>query len=187
MAMEKKSDILQVMILTLFMVSVFLLLLNFWFAAQREDAYAKVQKAVADYEKLRRDLKLPKLRNALAIEREYKESKDRQRLHPEINRRLARELPGVEPSPMLRPSYDRSGRYLIHKYKLASGSGRNKALKPFHVWLGFLARVEADRPDIHVEDVRLQAQTFELPEGGDKRDWSCDANLVLWQPREEET
>ena len=57
MAKEKKNDILQVIILTLFMVSGFLVLLNLWFSGQREDAFQRAQTAASDFQKLKKDLK----------------------------------------------------------------------------------------------------------------------------------
>ena len=183
MAKDKKSDILQVVILTLFMVSAFLVILNLWFAGQRDDAFQNAEAAALDYQRLQIDLKKPILRDALIMERKLMESQGNQDLHTEINNRLSAQLPDIKPSPKLKPKPDRSGKYLVHTYALESGRGRSKVVKPLNMWLGFLERIEAERPDIHVESVTIETDSTELTDA-DKRMWSCSAQLVLWERKE---
>ncbi len=181
MVTEKKNDILQVVILTLFMVSVFLLILNFWFAGEREERYGRAQKAVEEYDWLKKNLKSDNLREALIVHKRLKQSEGRKDLHAEINSRLRTQLPGVKASPKFRARRDRSGNYLIHSYQLDSGRGRDKVEFTFDRWIRFLAQVEEDRPGIHTEKITLETKEFDVTASG-KRNWTCNARLVLWQP-----
>jgi len=178
----KGDDILQALILTFFLVSGFLVILNLILAGQRNAAFRRAQAAVDEYNWLVKNLKEEKLRNALAMRKELEQRRSSRDIHTEINQRIKQENLGVAPSNRYRPSRDRSGNYLIHPYHLESGRGKNRVLHPLNVWIGFLGRVEAARPDIHVHDLTLETDQNEIPEGQDKRMWACTAKLVLWEP-----
>jgi hypothetical protein len=189
MAKGTKNDYFQIAILVSFMVSALLLLFNLWYSRERQAAFAQAQAAVEEFNKLKVELKNPRLLQAIAIGQQIEDAKKKGRrdLFTEINARLAGELPGVKESPKLTARLDASGMYRKHVYQLESGrSGREKVMKPLDVWLGFLGRIEADRPDIHVESLSLDTDTMELA-GGEKRNWRCDARLVLFEPIPQKT
>jgi len=178
----KKDDVLQIIILTLFIVSGILLLLNYVFATKRDDAFARVEAAVIEYNWLKENLSLKKLHDALAFQQELKKAEGNRDIHTEINLRLKQSGLNVTPSPLYKPKLGRSKKFQYTRYLLSSGTGTRAVKKGLFDWLRFIARLEDDRPDIHVQSLTLETKEVEPQESEDYRLWTCQAWFIRWEP-----
>ncbi len=175
------SDILQIVILTLFMVSGLLFVASLWFASQRDEARALAQGAVREHNALQEELQAEQLRKSLAEERRLKSTDaGRKPFDAEITERAQNEFRQPRSLPA---SSKPTGAYTRWIKRLEA------PIKEFghelRFWISFLARIESERPDIHVESVTLAATDFEIVPGGDPRKWSLSASFVYWEKKDE--
>jgi len=174
------SDILQIAILTLFMVSVLLLVFNIWFGGKRTAAYDQAQAAVAENAQIQKALQDETLRRMLGEERRLQSTEaGRKDFSAEINERAQNELRQTRTTPASpRPSES----YIKWTKRLdapVKDFGRDLAF-----WLSFLGRIESERPDIHVENVTLMTTDFDIVPGGAPRMWGMNANFVYWEKKD---
>jgi hypothetical protein len=180
----KKSgdgDILQIVILTLFMVSGLLFVASLWFASQRDEALALAQAAVSENTMLQAGLLDEQLRKNLSEEFRLKTTDaGRKEFGAEINERAQNELRVTRttaPVPKPVESYTKWTKRLDAPIKEFGHELR--------FWMSFLARIENERPDIHVETVTLTATDFDIVAGGEPRKWGMSASFVYWEQKGE--
>ncbi|HAK95046.1 MAG TPA: hypothetical protein DCM87_08615 [Planctomycetes bacterium] len=174
-----ESDILQITILTLFMVSGVLLVINIWFGSRRAAAYDQATAAVAENAQLQKALREESLRRMLGEERRLRSTEaGRKDFSAEINERAQNELRQTRSTPASpRPSES----YIKWTKRLDApikDFGRDLAF-----WLSFLGRIESERPDIHVESVTLTTTEYDIVPGGAPRMWGMNANFVYWEQK----
>ncbi len=181
MAKNKKNEILEVVILTLFMLSGILFLANFYLKSLREDALAAARTAGDNYQELAKRQKQDWLVQALAQHKRLNKTGQGTRdLSSEINHRQSISFSDI---PRTFPPYTRkSGAFIRHSKKFDVPKKQGRALK---FLIDFLGRIESERPDIHVESADFTTSTYKAPEQpGQSRLWSMTCNFVLWEPAE---
>jgi hypothetical protein len=176
-----ESDILQIVILTLFMVSGLLFFASLWFASERDAAMAQAQSAVTENVTLQTDLLDEQLRRNLSEERRLKNTDaGRKEFSAEITDRAQNELRQTRTTPPVPKPIESYTKWTKRLDAPIKEFGRD-----LRFWMSFLARIESDRPDIHVETVTLTATDFDIPTEGDSRKWGMSASFVYWEQKGE--